>query len=96
MCRRGCNTRTATYTDEFAWEEMYQGEQDLLKVIDLVEKGTKANRLRRAKSQSPQEAAYRPPQTPTKSGRVVTTTPQSNRSRAEPGSRSKKYEVCCI
>jgi origin recognition complex subunit 1 len=25
ICRRGCNTRTCTYTDEFVWEDIYRG-----------------------------------------------------------------------
>ncbi|XP_044714790.1 origin recognition complex subunit 1 [Hirsutella rhossiliensis] len=29
ICRRGCNTRTATYTDEFVWEDIYRGGDDV-------------------------------------------------------------------
>lgn len=91
VCRRGCNTRTATYTDEFVWEEMYSGVEDIFRLIDLVEKGTKAARGRRkTREQSPQDTAYLPPTTPTKLSRSVVTTPQSKRTIAEPGSRSQK------
>ncbi|KAF5122114.1 Origin recognition complex subunit 1 [Metarhizium anisopliae] len=91
VCRRGCNTRTATYTEEFIWEEMYSSVDDMFKLIDFVEKNTKAARGRRkAREQSPQDTAYLPPQTPTKGSRTTITTPQSKRSHAEPGSRSQK------
>ncbi|KPM39982.1 Origin recognition complex subunit 1 [Neonectria ditissima] len=92
ICRRGCNTRTATYTDEFIWEEIYHGEGDIFALVELVEKGTKATRRKRkVRSPSPQDAPYQPPpQTPTKTGRGAATTPQSRRSQAEPGSRTKR------
>ncbi|KAF7551716.1 hypothetical protein G7046_g7646 [Stylonectria norvegica] len=91
VCRRACNTRTATYTDEFIWEEVYEGQSSMSSLAEMVEAGTKATRRRRkARSQSPQENAYHPPQTPTKTGRAQATTPQSRRSQATPGSRSTK------
>lgn len=91
VCRRGCNTRTATYTSEFIWEEVYRGAQDLFTLMDLVENGTKATRKRRrAKSPSPQDDAYQPPETPTKQIRATSTTPYS-RGR-QPRSAGKKLE----
>ncbi|KAI5462980.1 P-loop containing nucleoside triphosphate hydrolase protein [Mariannaea sp. PMI_226] len=93
VCRRGCNTRTATYTDEFIWEEVYRSEDDIFNLIELVENGTKATRKKRkARSPSPQDAAYQPPppQTPSKTGRSAAATPQSRRSQIEPGSRTKR------
>ena len=50
ICRRGCNTRTATYTDEFSWEDEYQGPEDLLALTKRVQKQTKATRKRREDS----------------------------------------------
>lgn len=44
VCRRGCNTRTATYTDEFIWDEMYQSAEDILDLIERVQSQTKATR----------------------------------------------------
>jgi len=44
VCRRGCNTRTATYTDEFVWEDIYGGEGDLPNLIKLIQSQTKATR----------------------------------------------------
>jgi origin recognition complex subunit 1 len=49
VCRRGCNTNTATYTEEFQWEEIYQGEQDLGDLIYRIKSGTKATRKKRAR-----------------------------------------------
>ncbi|KAK8049090.1 hypothetical protein PG994_010820 [Apiospora phragmitis] len=46
ICRRGCNTRTTSYTEEFTWEGMYQGEDDLPKLLEFVESKTKATRRR--------------------------------------------------
>jgi origin recognition complex subunit 1 len=90
VCRRACNTRTATYTDEFIWEEMYKGGEDVYNLINMVKEGTKATRRRRNRSPSPTEAAYQPPQTPSKTGRSAAATPSSRRTQATPGSRSTK------
>lgn len=91
ICRRGCNTRTATYTDEFVWEDVYRGGHDIFDLIERVKRETKAARQRRKpRSQSPHDAAYLPPQTPTKGATRPATTPQSRRGHAEPGSRSNK------
>ncbi|KAK7969761.1 origin recognition complex subunit 1 [Apiospora saccharicola] len=49
VCRRGCNTRTTSYTEEFTWEDMYQGEDDLPKLLEFVESKTKATRRRQKK-----------------------------------------------
>jgi origin recognition complex subunit 1 len=49
ICRRGCNTRTATYTSEFVWEEIYHGsEGDIVDLIDRVKRETKATRKNRS------------------------------------------------
>ncbi|KAI4258246.1 MAG: hypothetical protein LQ352_001299 [Teloschistes flavicans] len=47
VCRRGCATRTATYTDEFIWEEKYRGVEDLLDLVDFVKAQTRATRKRK-------------------------------------------------
>jgi origin recognition complex subunit 1 len=44
VCRRGCNTRTTTYTPEFTWEDVYNGADDTQSLVDLVESQTKATR----------------------------------------------------
>ncbi|KAL1891638.1 Origin recognition complex, subunit 1 [Sporothrix stenoceras] len=53
ICRRGCNTRTASYTDEFVWEDIYNGTvEDIENLVELVKTGTKATRKRRQKAVS--------------------------------------------
>ena len=48
VCRRGCNTRTATYTTEFVWEDVYKNsEESIHNLIERVKKETKATRKRR-------------------------------------------------
>lgn len=47
ICRRGCNTRTATYTDEFEWDDIYRSADDILALIERVESQTKATRKRK-------------------------------------------------
>lgn len=92
VCRRGANTRTATYTEEFIWEDIYKGGQDVHDLIEMVKNNTKATRRpRRVREQSPDDETYTP-KTPTKNRTISAATPQSRRSLATPGSRSvKKY-----
>ena len=47
VCRRGCNTRTATYTEEFIWENVYKGVKDIDSLIERVRAQTKLTRRRR-------------------------------------------------
>ncbi|KAK3176425.1 hypothetical protein OEA41_007748 [Lepraria neglecta] len=47
ICRRGCNTRTATYTDEFVWDDVYQSANDILPLIERIQSQTKATRKRK-------------------------------------------------
>lgn len=59
VCRRGCNTRTATYTEEFVWEDVYSGrEEDIGDLLELVQSGTRSTRKRRNHEISTQEADY--------------------------------------
>ena len=44
VCRRGCNVRTASYTDEFCWEETYRGAIDIDSLIAKVITETKRTR----------------------------------------------------
>ncbi|KAF2279449.1 P-loop containing nucleoside triphosphate hydrolase protein [Westerdykella ornata] len=46
VCRRGCNTRTTTYTPEFIWEDLYKGADDIPALVEFVEAQTKATRRR--------------------------------------------------
>ncbi len=48
VCRRGCNTRTATYTEEFIWEDVYDGtEEGLTRLRERIENDTTATRKKR-------------------------------------------------
>jgi len=48
ICRRGCNTRTATYTDEFAWEDVQHGdEEEVADLIGRMELDTRSTRKRK-------------------------------------------------
>ena len=51
VCRRGCNTRTATYTDEFVWENIYQGADDVAGLVERVKSQTKATRRKRKRAE---------------------------------------------
>lgn len=49
VCRRGCNTRTSTYTEEFKWEDVYDGtEQSLSQLRERLENDTTATRRKRS------------------------------------------------
>ncbi|PBP27017.1 origin recognition complex subunit 1 [Diplocarpon rosae] len=48
ICRRGCNTRTATYTEEFVWETIKHGnEQEVSELHDRIELETKSTTRRK-------------------------------------------------
>ena len=54
ICRRGCNTRTATYTEEFVWEEIYQGAGSIDQLRERIASDTKrvkSGKRDRAKSE---------------------------------------------
>ncbi|KAL8975081.1 MAG: hypothetical protein Q9197_000688 [Variospora fuerteventurae] len=81
ICRRGCNTRTATYTEEFIWEDIYHGGQDLLDLIDQVKSQTKATRKRKHGADDPavdydpkKDVPNHQPHTPRKKARTTSTT----------------------
>ncbi len=57
ICRRGCNTRTATYTEEFVWEDIHQEGSGLDVLIELVKNQTKAARKRKRDKASEDRAA---------------------------------------
>ncbi|KAI4277283.1 MAG: hypothetical protein L6R38_005471 [Xanthoria sp. 2 TBL-2021] len=76
ICRRGCNTRTATYTDEFIWEDKFNGAEDLHNLIDYVKSQTKATRKRKRNADEP----------------AVDYDPVNDQSAAEPRTPSKKIK----
>ncbi|KAI1821091.1 ATPase [Xylaria intraflava] len=47
FCRRGCNTRTTTYTPEFIWEDVFSGSSDSITELKrLLQSETKSTRKR--------------------------------------------------
>lgn len=91
ICRRGCNTRTATYTEEFAWEDIYRGAEDLLELIDHVKTQTKATRKRKRDADDPaidydptKDTSADEPQTPRKKARNVSTSTPTKTPRQTP------------
>ena len=48
VCRRGVNSRTATYTEEFVWDEVYTGRDDMDALTDRVTAQTVKTRKRKA------------------------------------------------
>ncbi|KAK4197831.1 P-loop containing nucleoside triphosphate hydrolase protein [Triangularia verruculosa] len=95
VCRRGCNTRTCTYTEEFIWEDIYHGKQDLEALQERLQKETKATRKKKpAKDESP-ERDYKLEADPEADGDYapgVYRTPKKARTRdaVTPSSRHKK------
>ncbi|KAF1989472.1 P-loop containing nucleoside triphosphate hydrolase protein [Aulographum hederae CBS 113979] len=84
LCRRGCNTRTATYTEEFVWEDVYRDYDDIDSLIDLVKSQTKATRKRKANTKEEkdlddfvegEEDEDGAPQTPKKRRKLNASTP---------------------
>jgi origin recognition complex subunit 1 len=54
VCRRGCNPRTATYTDEFIWEDFWHGrDTNLSKLIDFVKQNTRQTNRRKPATRAP-------------------------------------------
>jgi origin recognition complex subunit 1 len=98
ICRRGCNTRTCTYTEEFVWEEVYHGRGDIETLHDRIRQGTKATRRRKTAKDEPtdrdykleadedREGDYAPgtPRTPKRARTKDAVTPSSRR---KPGSK---------
>ncbi|KAI4257638.1 MAG: hypothetical protein L6R42_005532, partial [Xanthoria sp. 1 TBL-2021] len=95
ICRRGCNTRTATYTDEFIWEDIFNGAEDLHDLIDYVKSQTKATRKRKRNADDP-AVDYDPvndqsagePRTPSKKTKFSTASTPSKTPKRTP---SKQY-----
>ncbi|KAF2717705.1 origin of replication binding protein [Polychaeton citri CBS 116435] len=87
ICRRGANTRTATYTEEFKWEDVFKGKEDLDSLAELVESQTVKTRKRRRKDKDIDdfiavgEDDENAPHTPRKRRKVTsgTATPSKNK-----------------
>jgi origin recognition complex subunit 1 len=79
VCRRGCNTRTTTYTDEFVWEDVYGGKDDVDSLMDLVKRGTKATRKRNKVREKDPDREYAVEQGLEEGEAVVSSTPKKPR-----------------
>ncbi|KAK2011250.1 ATPase [Colletotrichum eremochloae] len=97
ICRRGCNTRTATYTDEFVWEDVYNAsEQGVFDLIEFVKSHTKPSRSLQAAKDSTPEREYtnldgaQSARTPKRTAKAEVSTPRGrNRTVTTPSSRRR-------
>lgn len=106
ICRRGCNTRTATYTDEFVWEDIYHGAEDIEELSDRIKRETKATRRRRTqKDESPEldytarddgDDDHEQIRTPKKARTHDALTPSKRRSTSKPMTPSHRKYVSLI
>jgi origin recognition complex subunit 1 len=85
VCKRGVNIRTATYTEEFIWDEVYTAKRDMNALTDMVEAQTIKTRKRKAKARDLDDFVAEDdeddPQTPRKRGKLAAGTPTSSKSR---------------
>ncbi|KAI4097361.1 MAG: hypothetical protein LQ348_000401 [Seirophora lacunosa] len=94
VCRRGCNTRTATYTEEIIWEDIYRGPEDLAELIVQVKSQTKATRKRKRDADDP-AVEYDPtkdipasrPHTPRKKAKTTSTSTPTKTPKRNPSSQ---------
>ncbi|PSK37473.1 hypothetical protein B9Z65_2215 [Elsinoe australis] len=54
VCRRGCNPRTTTYTEEFNWDDVYHGKADIELLVSLIESQTLRTRKRKPTAKAAQ------------------------------------------
>lgn len=88
VCRRGVNTRTTTYTDEFKWEDVYKGRGDMDGLIELVESQTVKTRRRKAATKARdlddfvmEDDDFHEPETPKKRRKLNSTTPTPSKAK---------------
>lgn len=89
ICRRGVNPRTATYTDTFVWEDVYQGKDDMDSLVELVESQTiKTRRRKPARKEKSlddfvvdDENEFGGPETPRKRRKLASATPTPSKAK---------------
>ena len=54
MCRRGVKQRTLQFTEDFIWNELYSGAEDLLSLIDWIRDQTKGKKQIHVKTEDGQ------------------------------------------
>ena len=87
LCRSAVKQRTLQFTEEFVWEELYSGAEDLLSLIDWIKEQTKGTKQAQVKSED-RDGQYMPrqetdnngdPTTPRKKRKTTSaTTPKSS------------------
>lgn len=89
VCRRGVNPRTATYTDPFVWEDVYQGKDDMDGLVELVESQTiKTRRRRQSRKEKSlddfvvdEDDEFDGPETPKKRRKLASVTPTPSKAK---------------
>lgn len=90
VCKRGVNPRTATYTEEFEWEEKYKGRGDIDGLMELVESQTVKTRRRKTSRLSKQndgddfiveDDEFDDPTTPKKRRKLASGTPTPSKAK---------------
>jgi origin recognition complex subunit 1 len=60
ICRRGCNTQSTIYTDEFDWENLRHSTlEDMEKLVEWIKSGTQSNKKRKPGRPSKKDEDYR-------------------------------------
>lgn len=100
ICRRGANTRTATYTEEFVWEDIYRGPQDIPQLVDRIVSETKATRQSRQVANTSQGLGYSEKERRNEAGHCTDASFDfgPNKSNDNKGSQSKMQEnaICGV
>ncbi|CZT17109.1 related to origin recognition complex subunit 1 [Ramularia collo-cygni] len=88
LCRRGVNPRTATYTDPFVWEDVYQGKDDMDSLVELIESQTIKTRRRKPTRKEKSlddfvvdEDEFDGPETPRKRRKLASATPTPSKAK---------------
>lgn len=88
ICRRGVNPRTATYTDPFVWEDIYQGKDDMDSLVELIESQTIKTRGRKSTKKEKSlddfvvdEDEFDGPETPRKRRKLTSATPTPSKAK---------------
>lgn len=55
VCRRACNIRTTTYSDDFTWEHVYRDARDIDTLVEMVDSQTTSTRRRKSAAKADQE-----------------------------------------
>lgn len=60
ICRRGCNTQSSIYTEEFDWETLkHSTPEDVEKLVDWIKSGTQSTKKRKPGRPSKADGDFR-------------------------------------